>query len=406
MTSLLDLRHTWSAEDRVEQQIRAVPFEVPHGVGALQIELQQPGDPRVVLDLGLEAPTGYVGWSGSARTSVIVSDGWSTPGYCPVPTEAGTWHVLIGLHRVPGGGAPMHLVVRSVGKTAVDQDRAAQPTGFGDFGPPRPRRDLPGAGDLQWRAGDFHAHSVHSDGVLSIRQLAHLAVSRGLDFLAVTDHNTISHHRHLAAEGAAAGIHLIPGQELTRDTGHANAFGDIGFVDFREPSSRWVDAVSDRGGLLSVCHPLAADCAWLQTLPRPTPLAEVWHSSWARVPHWGAPLSWWQAWGPQTVPLGGSDFHHPGADGLPGAPTTWVLCEDDDVLGAVAAGRCAVSRDRDGALLLRHDDDVLAVDADGLLLTGFDRGRRIVRGDRARFTLPPGPTWLEDEQRVVHALCG
>ena len=79
-------------------------------------------------------------------------------------------------------------------------------------------------------------------------------------------------------------------------------------------------------------HPLAADCAWLLPIGPSSvgpPVAEVWHSSWAQVPTWGAPLAWWLLT-PDTVPIGGSDFHQPGDDGLPGSPTTWVLAEGGD----------------------------------------------------------------------------
>ncbi|MDQ1665353.1 MAG: multiple sugar transport system permease protein [Actinomycetota bacterium] len=103
----------------------------------------------------------------------------------------------------------------------------------------RPPRALPSVDGLSWRAGDFHSDTVHSDGTLTVAQLAQLGAAQGLDFLAVTDHNTISHHSSLAAAGAAAGIQLVPGQELTTGFGHANAFGDVGWIDFREPADTW-----------------------------------------------------------------------------------------------------------------------------------------------------------------------
>ena len=81
------------------------------------------------------------------------------------------------------------------------------------------------------------------------------------------------------------------------------------------------------------------------------------------------------------------------------------LCEDGDVLGAVAAGRTAVSADPRGPLLLRCGDELVAVGAEGALLTGPDRGRRVVPGDRARFPAAPGPWWLEDHRAQVLALC-
>lgn len=406
MTSrnLLTLRQTWRPEQRAEQQIQTVPFEVVRPGAALEVTLSYAAEPGAVLDLGLEGPTGYLGWSGGARSRVVVSQQWSTPGYLPHPVEAGTWQVLVGLHRVPRSGVEMELTVRTVDAAAVDEHRHAEP----DDPPAVPRvnrpRSLPSPGGMTWLAGDFHSHTVHSDGALSVGGLAALAASRGLDFLAVTDHNTTSHHSQLPAAGARHGISLLPGQEVTRDIGHANAFGDIGFVDFRQPPTQWAADVARRGGILSVNHPLAADCAWLSPLDRP-PLAEVWHSSWAQVPTWGAPLAWWLLT-PSTTPIGGSDFHHHGSDALPGSPTTWVLCDDDDVLGGVQAGRTSVSAAVDGPLLLRDGDEVVAIDADGLLLAGAGRGRRSVIGGVVRVPAAAGPCWLEDDDRVVHALCG
>ena len=117
------------------------------------------------------------------------------------------------------------------------------------------RRDLPARPGMRWLAGDLHTHTVHSDGVLTVPELARFAVERGLDFLAVTDHNTISHHAELPAAAAAHGITLLPGQEVTTDQGHANALGDIGWVDFREPPDDWLATTERAGGLLSVNHP-------------------------------------------------------------------------------------------------------------------------------------------------------
>jgi hypothetical protein len=122
--------------------------------------------------------------------------------------------------------------------------------------------------------------------------------------------------------------------------------------------------------------------------------------------NWGGPLAWWLSRDPRTVPIGGSDFHTYGKDALPGAPTTWVLTDGDDVLGGVAAGRTGVSADPTAPVLLRLGDQLLALGADGLLLTGFAAGRRVVRGDRAVFPAGSGPWWLEDDQMRVQALCG
>ena len=401
--TLLDLERSWTREDRAEEQVRDVPFEVPAGQHSLAVELAYDGPPGSVLDLGLEGPSAYVGWSGGARSRVVVGEEWATPGYLPTPPTAGTWRVLVGLHRVPAPGVRMHLRVTGVGPAELEEAQAREPGEPPPVERPPRRRDLPDVDGMTWLAGDLHSHTVHSDGALSVGGLAALAASRGLDFLAVTDHNTTSHHPHLAAAGRRQGIRLLPGQEVTRDTGHANAFGDIGFVDFRRPPGTWASEVESRGGVLSVNHPLSGDCAWLGADQRPA-VAEVWHSSWSLVPTWGAPLAWW-ATTPGTTPVGGSDFHHHGEDGLPGSPATWVQVDQShDVLAAIRAGRTAASASVGGALLLRAGDELLALGADGLLLTGPGRPRRPIRGDRVSVSAEPGPWWLEDDGRVVHAL--
>jgi len=406
--TLLDRRGTWTPQDRAENQYAAVDFEVNSGVGAFRVDLDYPrGDATAVLDLGFEGPDGYVGWSGGARDHFVVSEEWSTPGYLPTLVTPGHWRVLVGLHRVPPPGVDYHLTVRapSPGEVAAERDALPSLPPVPERGP---RRELPGADGMRWLAADFHAHSIHSDGTLGIEALAALAVSRGLDALAVTDHNTTSHHAHLPSVSDLYGIQLVPGQEVTTDRGHANALGDIGFVDFRRPGAQWQRDVETRGGLLSVNHPLATDCCWRMALDHPTRVAEVWHSSWHALPvlhNWGGPLAWWLSWDPGTVPIGGSDFHAYGKDALPGAPTTWVLTEHDDVLGGVAAGRTALSADPTGPVLLRLGDELIALDAEGLLLTGFDARRRTVTGDRAVFPAGDGPWWLEDDQMRVQALC-
>jgi hypothetical protein len=57
-------------------------------------------------------------------------------------------------------------------------------------------------------------------------------------------------------------------------------------------------------------------------------------------------------------------------------------------------------------VLLRLGDELLALGADGLLLSGFDAGRRPVVGERAVLSGTGGPWWLEDDQMRVLAVCG
>lgn len=405
-------RGVWRPEDRAEDRYRYVPVDVPAGARVLRVELAYDRTAGV-LDLGLFDPDGqFRGYSGGARGSVAVARDWATPGYLSGELPAGQWSVLLGLHRVPPGGLPWE-VLTVTGRdptppppTGIAPAQARSPGPRAPAGPPR-RAYLPIVDGLHWFAGDLHAHSVHSDGTQSVDELAALAVAAGLDFLALTDHNTVSHHPYLAGAGRRYGLTLLPGQEVTADRGHANAFGDIGWVDFRRPAADWVSTVASRGGLLSVNHPLAADHAWRHPLPDRPRLAEVWHSGWWDRT-WGAPLAWLLAWAPRTVPVGGSDYHSPAQSARLGHPTTWAQAASpstEDILGALAAGRTAVSEAPDGPLLLRAGDELVALDADGLLLCDVDGRRRVLRGARASQPAAPGLHWLEDHQTRIMALC-
>ena len=400
-------RHTgrWTLEDRFASAWHYLPVEVPPGAAGLRVDFGFDRADGTVLDLGCLSPGGFRGWSGGARDSFVITRGAATPGYLPGELEAGTWQVMIGVHRVPPGGAGFRLTAE------VTADPTALALAPAPPAPPvprerPPRRDLPASAGRRWLAGDLHSHTVHSDGVQTVPELAALAVERGLDFIAVTDHNTISHHAELPAAARRYGITLLPGQEVTTDGGHAGALGDVGWIDFRQEPDEWLDATEAAGGLLSVNHPFGGPVSWIRPMRRRPPLLEVWHWSWLD-PHWTIPLGWWLAWDPVAIPVGGSDWHRPGSDAPPGQPTTWVESagpEPEDVLAGLRAGRVAISAQRDGPVLLHHDGDLVAVDADGTILAGPGGPRARVRGQTARLAWAPGPHRLLDATGATLAL--
>lgn len=388
---------TWTPEDRAESIYQYLPVDVPAGAPGLRVTLAYDRTAGI-LDLGCVGAVGFRGWSGGARSEYVITGDAATPGYLPGELEPGVWEVILGLHRVAEQGVT-YEVTAEVGRWKVSPQPAPPP-------PPArpPRRDLPATAGRRWLAGDLHAHTVHSDGVLTIDEVAALGASRGLDFLAVTDHNTTSHHLHLSAAGDRAGIMLIPGQEVTTDTGHANCFGDVGWIDFRHDSDAWVSDAEARGGLLSINHPLAGDCAWRRPLTRKPPLAEIWHSSWALWPQWEEPLNWWRDWGYDVIAVGGSDWHRPGSDAAPGAPTTWVECEDADVLGGLRAGRTTISAQPAGPVLVPVDGELLAIDAEGTLHIDGAGRRFPVTSARQAVPASDGPHRLVAADDAVLAL--
>jgi len=381
---------TWTPEDLFASPWHYLPVEVTPGTAALRVDIEYERA-GAIIDLGCLGPSGFRGWSGGARQSFVIAAEAATPGYLPGEVEAGLWRVMIGLYMVPPDGVRYRVTAEPSTGLAV--------SGFAttECAPPVPasrpgRRDLPASTGRRWLAGDLHAHTVHSDGAMTVPELACFAVQRGLDFVAVTDHNTVSHHAELPSASHRYGITLLPGQEVTTTHGHAGVLGDTGWIDFRRSPDDWLDAAERRGGLMSVNHPIAGPVSWLHTMRRRPPLVEVWHWSWLDL-RWTTPLAWWQAWDPATIPVGGSDWHRPGADAPLGTPTTWVESADastEAILDGLRAGRVAITAERDGPVLVRHDGELVAVGADGLVLAGPVGPYRLVRGDLARLPGAPG----------------
>ena len=365
-----------------------------------------------VIDLGCTGPQGWVGWSGGARDSYVIEHESATPGYLP-GLSTGDWAVVLGLHKLPADPLPVRIEVHSPARRPVDAggtlgDRTGWPTP-----PDTPRgsaRELPCEPGLRWFAGDLHSHSVHSDGTLQLAQLAAAATGRGLDFLAVTEHNTTSHFAHLPGVAEAYGIGLIAGQEVTTHRGHANAFGEIGFVDFRQPAPAWLDAVEADCGLLSINHPLQDDCAWQHPLDRLPPLLEFWHISWFLDLLNTAPWAWWQRWDRTATIIGGSDFHDPAQGYPPGTPTTWVAAAEPSpaaILDGIRAGRTAISRfpGPGEPVLLRVEDELIAIDAEGCILVDEQGHREVVRADRQSWAGREGLQRLVAADGTMLAVC-
>ncbi|WP_149203033.1 CehA/McbA family metallohydrolase [Actinotalea subterranea] len=411
--STVEVRRRLGIDDQIAERYLRVPFEVPAGAPSVEVLL---GYDRTagVLDLGCEGASGWRGWSGGARDRFVITRDGATPGYLPGELEPGEWHVVLGLHQLPAEGLDVRLEIRTPATGAVEPEVQAAPV------PDVPRgsgRDLPAPPGMTWFAGDFHAHTVHSDGSESVSEIAARAVRSGLDFVAVTDHNTTSHHAHLPAAGATHGVTLVPGQEVTTAWGHANAFGDVGWVDFRRPAATWLEQVDARGGVLSINHPVDADCAWLHPVTAPPHAMELWHATWFREPASTFAWAYWRRMPPGVVPIGGSDFHDRGQGHTLGVPTTWVAAPDrspEAIIDAVRSGRTAISIGAAlpggpvaGPVLLRHEDDLLAFDADGAVLVDLDGRRRRVVGDRVRVPASwgHGTVHLEDAGRRLLALC-
>ena len=104
--------------------------------------------------------------------------------------------------------------------------------------------------------GVLHIHSIFSDGSGEVKEIAETADESGLDFLIVTDHNTL---RALSEgyEGWYGKSLLLVGCEINdkENRNHLLAFGIEETISTRLPAKKYVKDVKDLGGISFLAHP-------------------------------------------------------------------------------------------------------------------------------------------------------
>lgn len=397
------------------QTYTELPFQVPAGVERLTVEFSYSGrEQKSVIDLGLRDPQRFRGWSGGNKSRFTVSEADATPSYLPGPVMAGTWKLILGAPNIRKDSRAEYVAKIWFDKAGSDGFASARLA----------------SGERWWR-GDLHMHTGHSDGSCRSRKGAKVpcpvfktldaAVARGLDFVAVTDHNTTSHFASLRELAPYYDDLLVmPGREITTFYGHANLFGPTAFVDFQlgGPRAPTLDAILDQveadGGLLSINHPglpsgeLCMGCGWTAPSTNFGRIAavEVVNGATAEGPLSG--MGFWEARlneGRRITAIAGSDNHDPTIEApkatAVGSPTTVVRAAElsqPAILAAIRKGHVFIdvtgSRDRvlevsarAGALGAQMGDELRAPPGGKLALkvrvAGVPGGRAVLAGHGA-----------------------
>lgn len=347
------------------ESYRELPFDVPAGVTSIGVEFDHGGrEQRTTIDLGLRGPEGFRGWSGGNKKSFVVALSHATPSYLAGPLTPGRWYLVLGVPNIREG-------VRSPYQAQIHFGRPGDP--------PLNFTEVPLDKEERWFRGDFHSHTAHSDGSCANPQGARvpcplvrtveIAAARGLDFIAITEHNTTSHHGPMRElQPSYPRLLLLPGREITTFRGHANLFGTTADVDFQLGSARAPDfaailgQIEAAGGILSINHPAAPSgeacmgCGWVveDTDWRRVTAIEVANGGSMRamggaiespisgIPFWHRRLNE----GYRITAIGGSDNHDAltaaGAPSSIGVPTTVVYARELTVpalLEGVRSGR-------------------------------------------------------------------
>ena len=316
------VRHTFEGTLTADDSKRYLnnAFEVPDGVERLELKLEF-APLRVsgignMLTLSVYDPAGSrgAGHRGGAEHRVFITRYSATPGYVPGPLSAGLWLIEIDTHLImPGPPCDYQLEVAAYGDSG-NEAPSWPPTHPGI----RLRRG-PG-----WYRGDLHRHSDHSDGHWTVDDLVAWARANRLDFVTLTDHNTISGLARMD-DLTADDLLTIGGSEMTTYWGHALALGVHRWVDWRvQPGKRSMrdiaSEVTESGGVFVIAHPKSpgdpdcTGCDWryADMMPGNARVVEVWNGSWTGDSNNERAVALWYSWleqGLRIVASAGSDAH-------------------------------------------------------------------------------------------------
>lgn len=396
------------------QTYREVPFRVPAGTTAVSVTFAYTGqDQKSVIDLGVRDPRRFRGWSGGNKAGFTLTETWATPSYLPGPLPAGEWKLILG---VPN----LRKDARAEFKATITLTKDGAFHGF----TAAPLKEGPA-----WYRGDLHLHTGHSDGSCPAQSGAKApcplfrtldaAAARGLDFVAVTEHNTSSHFQALAElQPHYDRLLLIPGREITTFQGHANIIGMTAPLDFQLGSARAptfaqiLDQAEAARAFVTINHPglpsgeACMGCGWTAPVDfRRIQAVEAINGGTTDGPLSG--VAFWEQRlnaGFRLTAVGGSDNHDamldPAKPAAVGRPTTVVFAQalsQDAILTGLRAGRVFI--DVQGTLD-RLLDTTYAAGKLTVRVTHAAGGTLVLKGPAAPLSALVGVLG-EDETRIV-----
>lgn len=255
---------------------------------------------------------------------------------------------------------------------------------------PRPARPVQRRGPYRVLEADLHAHTSYSDGTLSPISLVRQAERRGLDVVAVTEHNGVLAGR--IARGFSeivGGPAVIVGEEVTTGSFHLVALGLEHTVSPLQSLPEVVADVHAQGGVAVAAHPVARYHRAFDAVRGDLDGVEVMHpvafgsggSGW----RWSDMVAFYNETSPPPAAIGSSDYHVATVLGL---CRTLVFVEGEpssaSVLAALRARRTVVlgpggERFGDPALLALLDREPYEPRTSDYAYRGEGLGDRLLR---------------------------
>lgn len=370
-------------------------FDVPEGATQVHVNFDfTPAHPPEhqfphQLSLMVFDPDGpRLGISKPSEEGAYVNAVNPSPGGLPAPIKSGRWTVFVLVYRLLTPEQPVDFTL----KITITSDEIVG----------KPREWKPGIVASRgpgWYRGDLHAHSIHSDGSLDVPELVQFWRDRNVDFMTLSDHDTISgigQVRSLADDD----LLTMGGMEISTFLGHAVAIGIHDWFEWRTLHGKQIPVptiaqnIIDSGGLFIIAHPRddgepwCCGCRWLHEdmMPGNALAVEIWNGYWNHANEEALRLFYsWLNQGHRIVATSGTDLHHLSQVNGMGQGAVNVVYADDlteaAIIAGVKAGRSYISAGPELEFTVQTDSG-----AEGML------------GD----TLPCGPATLHVRWRDAH----
>ncbi len=188
---------------------------------------------------------------------------------------------------------------------------------------------------------DPHVHTgVSHDGEGSVYEILSYCDDRGLDAVAITDHDTTAAATQALTAQQYYDVEVVPGAEISTSDGHLLALGIETDPPVGCPFTETVTWIRDRGGIAIVPHPFQRSRHGVGRAAITTCDGVEVFNAWAVTGVRNRRAATFAR--REGYPgLGSSDAHRPD---LVGTAYTEVLIEDslsvETLLAAIAAGRC------------------------------------------------------------------
>jgi hypothetical protein len=329
-----------------------VPVDVPTGISEIRVKEQYSNQGKNVLNMGIYAPgncsrgktTNFRGWSGGAKNDFFINQADASTGYIPGKIKPGTWHVLIYASTIMAAGLDWKLEITLV------KNQPKEPFTI------KPAKEIINQ-TAGWYSGDLHMHTLHSDGKRTQQELIDEALSKKLDYIISTEHNTNSANLRWSKYDNKS-LLIINGEEVTTTAfGHWNALGlkTNTLIDWRyspndQVINEYIKMVHHDGGLCIINHPFYAKD--LSNSFKFDPLLfdgiEVWNGNWDFMD--AKALKWWDGFlkqGHHILAIGASDTHQStGSPNNLGNPSTIIYTESLSkiaILSGLKSGKAYIS---------------------------------------------------------------